>query len=66
MSEVTRVLIITEHADGTTRHYRALHPEGATLRFAEGGGLEAQAAPGKTLTLDVQVFANEASAAGTS
>lgn len=44
MSEIERVVIRTEHADGSVREYNAHRPAGLTVRFTEDGGVEAQGA----------------------
>lgn len=53
MSVIKRVVIRCEHTDGTVREYRALNPAGLVLRFADEGGIVAQAASGSSVAMDV-------------
>jgi len=66
MSVITRVVIRAEHADGSVREYRALNPAGLVLRFADEGGIVAQAPSGSRLVMDVLEIPAGMTAEGTS
>ena len=53
MSEITRVVIRTEHADGSVKEYLAANPAGLIVEFTEDGGVKAHAVPGKAVTISV-------------
>lgn len=57
MSDIKRMVIRCEHADGIVREYRAdKNPAGMTIRFVEDGGVLASSTPDNPVLVTVTEF----------
>lgn len=57
MSKIVRMVIRTEHADGSVREYRAeKNPAGMTVEFLEDGAVQARSDPGNPVLVTVTEY----------